>query len=136
MSLVLIGKTSVKKRCQAYLIDSRQSGNRRISKYGWALSARRTNEIALAGDAQKERSLPDRQSKSKPDGNVIFSLLYSPLDHLFTVIVLIFGTIWLFHTFEGKLFGWYSNNPVSWLPFSFIYYILQINFNSATTCTK
>lgn len=57
---------------------------------GWALSAGRTNETALAIDAQ-ERSLPDRQSK--PDGNVTFALLYSPLNLLFTVIVLIFGTI-------------------------------------------
>lgn len=57
----------------------------------WALSADRTNETALAIDAQKERSLPDRQSK--PDGNVTFALLYSPLNLLFTVIVLIFGTI-------------------------------------------
>lgn len=60
---------------------------------GWALSAGRTNEAALAGDAQKERSLPDRLSKNKPDGNVTFALLYSPLNLLFTVIVLIFGTI-------------------------------------------
>lgn len=60
---------------------------------GWALSAHRTNETALAGDAQRERSLPDRQSKSKPDSHVTFSLLHLPLNHLFTVIVLVFGTV-------------------------------------------